>query len=100
VLVDVVGGEPVMLVLGPDGKSIRVFSRAIDGRTLDFYGTGATHPGESWALLDAGTLGQWGFDGCAISGEMKGRCLERIDTFKDYWFDWQHYHPHSTFYRH
>src|ERR1700676_970165 len=27
VVLDKVGGEPIMLVLGPDGKSVRVFSR-------------------------------------------------------------------------
>jgi hypothetical protein len=100
VLVDKVGGEPIMLVLGPDGKSIRVFSRKINGRPLEFYGTGSAHPWENWALLDADTLSQWSFDGCASSGAMKDRCLQSIDTFKDYWFDWQHYHPHSTFYKH
>jgi len=36
VLLDVVGGEPIMLVLGPDGKSVRVFSRKIGGNTLEF----------------------------------------------------------------
>jgi hypothetical protein len=31
---------------------------------------------------------------------MKGQCLTRVDALKDYWFDWQNYHPHSGFYRH
>jgi hypothetical protein len=30
---------------------------------------------------------------------MQGRCLERIYTLKDYWFDWQHYHPNSGIYQ-
>jgi len=38
VLLDSVGGDPIMLVLGPDGKSVRVFSRNIAGSTLEFYG--------------------------------------------------------------
>jgi len=100
VLVDVVGDEPIMLVLGPDGKSVRVFSRQIAGRELEFYGHSAANATDSWTLVDDSTISGWNFDGCAVSGEMKGQCLTRIDALKDYWFDWQHYHPHSSIYRH
>jgi Protein of unknown function (DUF3179) len=98
VLLDVASNQPVMLVVGPDGKSVRVFSRQVGGRSLDFYGRGSS--GDSWALLDTTTLGERGFDGCAVSGDMKGQCLTRIDALKDCWFDWQNYHPHTSIYRH
>lgn len=94
VLLDVVDGEPIMVVLGPDGKSVRVFSRQIGNRTLEFFGHDAP-----WTLLDNET-NSWGFDGCALSGEIRGQCLARIDYLKDYWFDWQHYHPHSGIFHH
>jgi hypothetical protein len=132
VLLDSLGGEPIMLVLGPDGKSIRVFSRQIAGRSLEFYGsssaqsvgaqpaspksasvaaaqpTGTQNVGtqaaaqtaEPWRLLDGSTASEWAFDGCAVSGEMKGQCLQRVDALKDYWFDWQHYHPDSAIFQH
>ena len=32
IVLDAVGGQPIMLVLGPDGKSIRVFSRQLDAQ--------------------------------------------------------------------
>jgi hypothetical protein len=94
VLLDVVGGQPIMVVLGPDGKSVRVFSRQINGQTLEFFGHDAP-----WMLLDNQT-NNWGFDGCALTGEIKGQCLARIDYLKDYWFDWQHYHPNSGVFHH
>jgi Protein of unknown function (DUF3179) len=94
VLLDMVGGEPIMVVLGPDGKSVRVFSRQINNQTLEFFGHDTP-----WTLLDSET-NSWGFDGCALSGDMKGQCLTRIDYLKDYWFDWQHYHPHSGIFHH
>ena len=100
VLIDIVGGEPIMLVLGPDGKSVRVFSRKIAGQEHEFYGHSTANSSEPWSLVDDTTLSQWSFDGCAVSGEMKGRCLTQITALKDYWFDWQHYHPHSGIYRH
>ena len=120
VLLDVVAGEPIMLVLGPDGKSIRVFSRQVGSQSLDFFGSTtaqtttppaaqpaaqtpiqtAPQPPTPWKLIDGSTASEWGFDGCALSGDLKGQCLRRIDALKDFWFDWQHYHPDSTIFQH
>jgi hypothetical protein len=100
VLLDDLGGKPIMLVLGPDGASVRVFSRQLGPDTLDFYVQGMAGSEEPWALLETNTLSEWGFDGCAITGDMRGRCLTRVDVLKDFWFDWQHYHPNSALYRH
>ena len=100
VLLDDVGGKPIMLVLGPDGKSVRAFSRQMGTDTLDFYGQGLEGTSEPWALLESTTLSEWNFDGCAVIREMRGQCLTRIDVLKDFWFDWQHYHPNSDIYRH
>ncbi len=100
VLIDDVGGEPIMLVLGPDGKSVRAFSRKMATSTLEFYGRGGESTGDPWVLLDSDSLSDWSFEGCAFSGPMKGQCLPRIDALKDFWFDWQHYHPDSSIYRH
>jgi hypothetical protein len=100
VLLDVLGDWPIMLVLGPDGKSVRVFSRQVAGRALEFYGHAAASANDPWTLVDDATLSGWSFDGCAVSGEMKGQCLTRMFALKDYWFDWQHYHPNSGIFRH
>jgi hypothetical protein len=97
VLIDEVGSKPIMFVLGPDKKSVRGFSRELGGNTLEFYGRSGDEP---WVLLDSDTLSDWNFEGCAVSGALKGECLTRIDAMKDFWFDWQHYHPDSTIYRH
>jgi hypothetical protein len=100
VLIDDVGEKPIVLVLGPDGKSVRAFSREVGTTTLDFYGRGGGNTGDPWVLLDSNTLSDWTFEGCAVSGDFKGQCLTRIDALKDFWFDWQHYHPASSIYRH
>ena len=99
VLIDDVGEKPIMLVLGPDGKSVRAFSRQVGTTTLDFYGRGGGNTGDPWVLLDSNTLSDWTFEGCAVSGDLKGQCLTRIGALKDFWFDWQHYHPDSSIYR-
>lgn len=96
-IVDTVGTTPVLLVAGPDGKSVRAFVSRIEpgGPAAEFY----KKSGEAWALLDASTGSEWNFRGCAVSGAAQGKCLEQLPVLKDYWFDWRNYHPQTTVYR-
>jgi hypothetical protein len=95
---DRVGAEPVLLVVGPDGQSVRVFRDRIPGvdGVPDFYRLGGNKLGV--VLMDAATGSEWNFQGCAISGKANGVCLERIPAMKDYWFDWRNYNPETTVY--
>jgi hypothetical protein len=95
-VMDHVGMEPVMIALGPDGESIRVFRRQIAGVATppDFYRV----DGQAAQFLDAATGSGWNFEGCAISGKLQGTCLEHVESIKDYWFDWRNYHPDTTIY--
>jgi hypothetical protein len=112
-VVDRVGGMPLLLVLGPDGKSFRVFVARIDGKDSEFFlqtnsraptpsdkDASAAKDKRDWALLDTTTNSQWNFQGCAISGPAEGKCLPRVPALKDYWFDWRNYHPETTVYKH
>lgn len=94
---DHVGGESVLLVVGPDEQSVRAFRRP-----SEFYRTTAGNTGpmssDQPLMMDADTGSQWNFLGCAIDGKSKGVCLERIEVIKDYWFDWRHYNPGTTVY--
>jgi hypothetical protein len=99
---DRVGPEPVLLVVGPDGQSVRAFRGRIpgvDGAT-DFYRVTETQMTGSPGVLmmDDATGSEWNFQGCAISGKAKGLCLEQIPALKDYWFDWRNYNPKTTVY--
>jgi hypothetical protein len=104
-VLDRVNGTPLLLVLGPDGKSFRVFVSRIDARDAEFFlqtNSSADAKGEtkSWTLLDTATASQWNFQGCATSGPAQGKCLDRVPALKDYWFDWRNYHPDTTVYKH
>jgi len=92
---DHVGSEPVILVVGPDDQSVRVFQRRIPGvsEVPEFYRVSAT------SFMDDATGSSWNFQGCAISGKLQGTCLTRVEVIKDYWFDWRHYNPATTVYR-
>ncbi len=56
-------------------------------------------PARSWLLLDTTTASEWNFQGCAVSGPAKGKCLDRVPALKDYWFDWRNYHPDTSIYK-
>jgi hypothetical protein len=92
---DSVGGAPLVLVAGPDGKSIRVFlSRLPGNQPAQFFKSSS---GE-WDLIDSVHADHWNFQGCATSGPDSGKCLEEVNYLKDYWFDWHLYHPGTTIY--
>ncbi len=107
-VLDRVGAEPVLLVVGPDAQSVRAFRQRIAGvdGVPEFYRTAeekspAKLDASSAAaplLMDDATGSRWNFQGCAVEGKAKGTCLERIEVIKDYWFDWRNYNPRTTVY--
>jgi len=127
-VMDHVDGMPLLLAVGPDGKSFRVFVSRIDGKDAEFFlkkdeesdppkastsssaqstnsNSSSAPPAKKtdsprpWILLDATTASEWNFQGCATSGTAQGKCLERVNALKDYWFDWRNYHPDTTIYK-
>jgi len=93
---DRVGAEPVLVVVGGDGQSVRAFRDRIPGTPSapDFYRLGGDKPGA--LLMDSATGSEWNFQGCAVSGSARGACLEKVPMLKDYWFDWRNYNPQTT----
>lgn len=94
-VVDVVGAVPIVLVVGPDGKSIRVFDRRVDGRRLELLARAGPSP---LPLVDAETGSEWDFAGRAVAGPLAGRQLTKVKALKEYWFDWKAYQPATTVY--
>jgi len=94
---DQVGGEPIVIVVGPDAQSVRAFRARLPGSSNepDFYRM--TENGAS--MMDSATGSRWNFQGCAVYGAAKGTCLDHLDSIKDYWFDWRHYNPTTSVYR-
>jgi hypothetical protein len=91
---DRLSGVPILIVVGPDGQSVRAFRAQAVGsqRDVDFYRL----DDNTASLMDAATGSRWNFQGCAVEGGEKGVCLERLDIIKDYWFDWRHYNPATS----
>jgi len=94
-LLDRLNGVPIVLVLGEDKKSIRVFDRALDGRPLELFVKRGERP---VTMVDAETGSEWDFAGTAVSGPLAGAKLKKLRVLKEYWFDWKIYQPASTVY--
>ncbi len=104
---DRMGATSLIVLVGPDGKSIRVFETHIKGfdAVPEFYrdveqnmekGKQDLSNSDKSFLMDSLTGSHWNFQGCAIQGPASGECLQPLPALKDYWFDWQLYHPHTT----
>ena len=100
---DWIGGEPLIVVVGPDAQSVRVFEAHLPGsdELPEFYRKpDAEQVGAAAArraiLIDSVTGSGWNFQGCATEGAAKDQCLAALPAIKDYWFDWQIYHPRTT----
>jgi hypothetical protein len=124
-VMDRVQDKPLLVAVGPDGKSFRVFVSQVDGKDTEFFlkdesgveaasTTSATATATTptvappapvpvvqkpWVLIDSATASEWNFQGCAVSGPAQGKCLDRVPALKDYWFDWRNYHPQTTLYK-
>jgi Protein of unknown function (DUF3179) len=92
---DVLGGVGIVVVVGEDHKSARVFDRDLDGRRLEFVARAGSRP---LILADLQTGSEWDFTGRATSGPLAGTRLRKVLSSKEYWFDWKLHHPGTRTY--
>ena len=92
---DRLGGQPVLVLAGPDGKSVRAFVSRLNDEEVEFFRKSGT---SEFLLVDAINGSEWNFKGCAVSGPSLGKCLNALPAIKDYWFDWRNYHPDTLIY--
>jgi len=93
-ILDSVGGTPIFVAAGEDGKSVRAFERRVEGRVLEFFAQARPEA----QFVDAETGTTWDFSGRAVGGPLLGKQLTKVAVLKDYWFDWKIYHPETAVY--
>jgi hypothetical protein len=93
-IIDDIGAVPVMVVLAPDGTTVRAFDRTVDGQPLEFL----AHAENRGTLVDSRSGSEWNLSGVATSGPLAGHTLRRLDVLVEYWFDWRTYHADSRVY--
>jgi len=75
-----VGGEPVVVFTGSEGRSVAAYSRVLDGRTLTFDRSGER------LFADQETGSTWDLAGRSVDGPLAGSSLERVNTRRSFWF--------------
>lgn len=90
---DQIAGLPLLIVVGQDSASIRVFKSLSGKSSITFLPISKTNGAGIMSDIETGS--EWNFEGCAINGRLAGQCLERVDANKDYWFDWMNHHPNT-----
>jgi hypothetical protein len=98
---DEVNQQPLLLLVGPDQASIRVFRAQLAGESdrLTFTRTAHADLNTEKIMVDQESGSLWNFQGCAVEGKWTGHCLTQIDASKDYWFDWLNHHAGTKTYR-
>lgn len=97
---DEINGAPVLILVGPDESSIRIFQGKIADAPMTFVrAQSLTGSAPDKLMEDAETASQWNFEGCAIAGNLRGQCLHPLDGNKDYWFDWLNHHPETAVFK-
>jgi Protein of unknown function (DUF3179) len=94
-VVDKLGGESIVVVVGDDKKSVRVFKAQAGDRSLSLMRKDEPGP---IRLVDAETGSEWDFTGAAVAGPLAGSKLEKVYALKEYWFDWKIYNPTTSVY--
>jgi hypothetical protein len=93
---DKIAGQPILILVGEDKTSIRVFGAKVPGDPshLTF-----TRSPDQELTVDAESGSHWNFEGRAVDGKYKGLRLLKIESNKDYWFDWMNHHPQTSVFK-
>ena len=99
VLNDVVAGQSALIYFDESTGTALVYDRTVDGRTLTFRLDGEPQ-GVLTTLIDDETNSRWmAFTGLAISGELKGKRLERALSHLSFWFAWKDWNPDTELFQ-
>lgn len=87
---DDVNGVPVLVLEDQESGGIKIFTREIDGSTLEFRL-------ENGKMLDSDG-NEWSFDGESLEGEYSGESFDRLNSHGFFWFAWSEFHPDTEIY--
>lgn len=91
---DVVGSQPLVVVLATDSASFYVYHRVLEADTLSFsLSQSAQH------FMDDKTGSMWDWDGTCVDGTLKGKKLTAIQAYQEYWHSWRTFRPQTTRYQ-
>lgn len=86
-------GEPLVVFYSRTGRTVTVFRRVVDGRSLAFR---LRKNARQEFLEDKETGSQWSpLEGLALGGPLEGRRLDPVPYVRGYWYAWSVYYPET-----
>ena len=80
------------ITIAPETNPLQIYDRNLEGEILYFELVDDK-------LVDRDTQTEWDFNtGTAISGELEGSQLTKINHFSDFWFNWVSFHEDTALY--
>jgi hypothetical protein len=94
---DSIGGLPTLIyIYHSEPRNFHVWSRIVDGKPMSFEAAqGELLNGD---LTDVSTHSIWDEEGLCILGPLKGRKLQPLQSYQEFWHSWSHFHPTTTRY--
>ena len=89
---DELAGTPLLLVGDKETDDAFAYDRSVDGTALEFS------VAEDGSLKDAGTGSTWNLLGQCTDGELAGKQLKQLQSYKQYVRSWIEFHKGTDFY--
>ena len=96
VINDQIGRTPIVVTWSPFSFSSMVWSREVDGETLEFDDSGELWK-DALVMVDRKTQSRWShLEGRALDGAMKGKKLKRVMSTHTSWGKWRSLYPETV----
>ena len=92
VIQDSVDEIPVLLAMENDSASFHVYDRRVEGVPFSFRLLGNNE------LVDDNTHSSWNMDGLCVEGALKGKSLQTVQSYNEFWHSWQTFHKNAKIY--
>lgn len=91
IILDSLGGTPIVLVLEKDNQSFHVWNRQLNYKLLQFEMDSV-----SGMLKESTSNSMWNMKGECLEGIWKGEQLITIPAYQEFWHSWRQFHPKTT----
>ena len=94
IIEDSLPGLPIVIALEKDTASFHVWSRLVDGQSLQFEKSKAQN-----TLMDINTHSTWNMNGVCIEGVLKDKQLQTVQAYQEFWHSWKNFHPNTLMHK-
>jgi hypothetical protein len=91
IIEDTLNQEPILVYAESDNMSFHAWKRKLDGQVLNF-----SKDSTGMNLKDQQTQSLWTAQGECIQGTLKGKSLEKIPAYQEFWHSWKQFQPNTS----